>query len=369
MQFYLAKGDDNACGDGCSEWIAAEGSFDSDAEARLHKFVGQLSGRKLPIFFNSPGGIVAQAIGVGRLLHEFQMTAGVAQTVPQACARDLGSQACLDAKRSGRQLGAELQTARAQCNSACIYALIGAKIRQVLPGSRLGIHSDRLVRIYSDGHMVAPDDNDLSPSERANLEENRAQLKRYVVEMGMSPELVDAAAKVAHESVRILSRDEVARFGIDVQDFRESGWSLTQTARQPPAILKFVSEMKGRGPQEYRTSFLRLSCGGGDAIRVDYMRTLASFETGIAATITAGAGDRKFIFTRRDQFASNSAHDLQSATVPLEFFEAAALRKSIEMTEWFPAPGRPAWSRVTKLSTAGLARALAQLRSSCGREA
>ena len=60
----------------------------------------------------------------------------------------------------------------------------------MLPGSRLGIHSDKLVRIYSDGRMVAPTRAQLSLSERIKLEEDRNRLKRYVVEMGLSGDLI-----------------------------------------------------------------------------------------------------------------------------------------------------------------------------------
>lgn len=368
MVLYLAKGEDNACGEGCNEWIAAEGSFDADAEPRLRKFLDRIEGRKLPIFFNSPGGIVAQAMAVGRLLREREMTAGVAQTVPQACA-GAEEQACGEAKRSGRALASELQTTRAHCNSACIYALIGAKVRQVLPGSRLGIHSDRLVRIYADGRIVAPDDDELSAHERAKMEQNRAQLRRYVIEMGLSPDLVDAATKVAHEAVHVLSRDEVARYGIDAQDFRESRWALNAAPLQSPSILKFISELKGNDPKEYRTSYLRLSCGGGDSVQVDYIRALASFETGVATTVMIGAGERKFLLSRRYRFALPNIQDLQTASIPLDFFAAAAQGPAIEVTEWFPSAGGPASSRVTRLSTAGLAQAIERLRPTCAPEA
>ena len=35
MAFYLVHGDANACGRGCSEWIAAEGKIDAGAAPRL----------------------------------------------------------------------------------------------------------------------------------------------------------------------------------------------------------------------------------------------------------------------------------------------------------------------------------------------
>src|SRR5262245_17687690 len=63
MIFYLAKGEVDACGPGCSEWIAAEGQFDLGAEQRFRSFLARLPGRKLPVFFNSSGGIQGEAFG------------------------------------------------------------------------------------------------------------------------------------------------------------------------------------------------------------------------------------------------------------------------------------------------------------------
>ena len=148
LLFYVAKGEDNACGEGCSEWIAAEGYFDLGSAQRLRAFLQRHSKRKLPIYFRSPGGIVSQALAIGRLMRERAMTAGVARTVPRDCAPpEPGQDTCRSLKQSGRELAAELRSVDASCNSSCVYALIGAKLRQVPPGARLGVHSGRMVRI------------------------------------------------------------------------------------------------------------------------------------------------------------------------------------------------------------------------------
>ena len=65
-----------------SEWIAAEGQFDSGSFERLRTFLKRVPGRKLPIYFHSPGGLTDNAIAIGRLLREHEMTAGVAKTIP-----------------------------------------------------------------------------------------------------------------------------------------------------------------------------------------------------------------------------------------------------------------------------------------------
>jgi hypothetical protein len=99
---YLAQGEDDACGSGCNEWIAAEGRFDDGSPQRLRAFLNRHSGRKLPIFFSSPGGSVTQALAIGRLMRERGMTAGVARTVPQGCAPTSDDEACRTLKHSGK---------------------------------------------------------------------------------------------------------------------------------------------------------------------------------------------------------------------------------------------------------------------------
>ena len=102
LLIYVAKAEVGACGEGCSEWIAAEGSFDKGSAERLRTFLKQIKNAKLPIYFNSPGGYEGEGIKIGRLLRQRGMTAGVARTMPSvprlprcqafgaACRRALG---------------------------------------------------------------------------------------------------------------------------------------------------------------------------------------------------------------------------------------------------------------------------------------
>ena len=84
--FFLAKGEDDACGPGCNEWIAAEGQIDAGAAQRLSTLLTRVGRRKLPIYFHSPGGIGSSALAMGRMLRTREMTAGVSQTIPAGCA-------------------------------------------------------------------------------------------------------------------------------------------------------------------------------------------------------------------------------------------------------------------------------------------
>src|ERR1700704_5261593 len=83
--FVVATGEPNACGRGCTEWIAGEGQFDEGAAQRFREFLAVLAKRDLPIFFNSDGGLVREAVQIGLILRESRMTAGVARTFPEGC--------------------------------------------------------------------------------------------------------------------------------------------------------------------------------------------------------------------------------------------------------------------------------------------
>jgi hypothetical protein len=143
MVFYVARGSANACGHGCNEWIAADGTIDREVAQRLRPLLARLKGRKLPIFLHSPGGATLGAVELGRLMHSEKLVAGVARTIPHGCdGGQLYQKPCEALKRD--DVEAELDTDVTTCNSACVYALAGASVRLVPPGARLGIHAGEI---------------------------------------------------------------------------------------------------------------------------------------------------------------------------------------------------------------------------------
>jgi len=184
--FYLAKGEQNSCGQGCSEWIAAEGRIDRGAAQRLRGLLTRLGKRKLPIFFHSPGGLIEEGMAIGRLLREQEMTAAVSRTIPTACVAGRDD-ACRALKRSGQPLVAELWNVSI-CHSACGYALVGAKVRQVPAGARFGVHAPWWVRTYANGRTENLPAKDLSQQELKAADAGR---RRYLVGMGISSQLLD----------------------------------------------------------------------------------------------------------------------------------------------------------------------------------
>src|SRR5262249_20804879 len=133
----------DACGPGCSDWIAAEGAIEGPAAVeRLRELLDSLKERDLPIFFNSRGGSLRAARRIGRLLRERRMAAGVGKTIPEDCRPEGGAKAsCRQIMQAKRELRAQWRVDGAACNSACVYAFVGASVRQVRRGARLGVHA------------------------------------------------------------------------------------------------------------------------------------------------------------------------------------------------------------------------------------
>jgi hypothetical protein len=388
LLFYLAKGEPDACGIGCNEWIAAEGVIDRAAGQRFRAFLQRLGKRKLPIYFDSPGGAHPSAIAIGRLLRQRDMTAGVARTIPQGCnplaQRD---EACAALKHSGRQLSADLRSARAMCASACVYALLGAKTRLIQSGARLGVHASTLARCDARGCVRLSSATKMTREQTSWIATDAVQLASYVREMGIDTALLDAARQIPHERIRFLSRDEIARFGIDRREFHESGWMVDEGPPGPFALLKFVTEAAGPDRKEYRTARIRLTCGRPDQegghrdarglprpaipdIWLEYDRELASSDAGVTVPILLVARGGSITLRPRRQTPIVGYNDIpmdgRRARVPIGFLEEAANGDAIEIAEK-PDPSQSEGRiRSTKISTAGLARSLAGLRSRCG---
>ena len=226
MVFFVAKGAPDSCGSGCGEWIAADGTIDRATPGRLRALLGRLGKRKLPIYFHSPGGSVDAALELGRMMRARDMQAGVARTIPQGCdPAQIREAACDTLKRSGRELGAALREMNASCNSACVYAFLGAKVRTVPPGAGLGVHSISILRTMirrnHEGRVLAISSTRITGN-GPDIRSAHGGVARYAAEMGIGRALIDAAAAVPHETIRYLTRGEIARFGIDPREVVES---------------------------------------------------------------------------------------------------------------------------------------------------
>jgi hypothetical protein len=354
MIFFVAKGEPNACGPGCSEWIAAEGMFDGpQVERRFRDLLDTLKGRNLPIVFNSLGGVIGEALVLGRILRERRMAASVGESYPEGCkARIAADASCRQIMQAKRELKAQLRAASGVCYSACVYALLGTSARHLPTGARVGIHGSAPTDVSTRPGALTPE----------QLHNNR---KRYILEMGGNPDLQDAASKTPPPNVHVLSRDELVRYRIETTAPYESDWMQYQESRGAMRwyMLKAVTEARVADGTEFRTTNLRMTCAEGrPATSIEYQREAASNEVDVSTVIRIAAGiDVKTL----QRTTPSRGDDRYQIFADRQFVQKAIAAGPILVTETLsPRNARP-WSREIRYSTAGLEQALRTVLKNC----
>ena len=183
MIFYVAHGSPGACGQGCSEWIAAEGTVQWDTHKRLIAILDRQAGRKLPVVIHSWGeSNLNVATSLGRILRDRGIDTTAGSTEVDACNEKTETE-CFALKRPGGPLDAKLNLSGARCELACVLILAGG-VHRTLPTSTRMILSGMSIH-----NRLAPN---VSDEGREGLTVRFGeQFRMYLRDMGVEPELID----------------------------------------------------------------------------------------------------------------------------------------------------------------------------------
>jgi hypothetical protein len=275
IEFYVAHGDANACGPGCSEWIAAEGKIDVGAADRFRQLLRKLGDRRPPVYFHSPGGKVNDAMELGRLFRDKKFAVSVGHTVPLGCDSDKQSASSCEArKRAGQAVEAEISTKDYECNSSCVYALAGGAVRLVPPWVKLGIHD---IGVEPNSNM--PPGVTLATV----MQLSHARLRNYLRAMGIDDALFSAVLATPNASIRLVQRDDIVRFGMDRREFGESVWRFVDEPK--PKIRKLFFARTDGDQQHFVDGEIELGCNAGGGMYLALARQQLASDTQ-----SAGAG-------------------------------------------------------------------------------
>jgi hypothetical protein len=187
MIFYIAHGAPGACGQGCSEWIAAEGTVQWDTFKRLLAILDRQAGRKLPVVIHAWGeSNLNVATSLGRILRDRGLDTTAGATEVEACNGKPETE-CFALKRPGGPLDAKVNLSDARCELACVLVLAGGVHRSLPPGTKV-ILSGMAIR-----NRLAPN---VSEERREGLTTRFGeQFRMYLRDMGVEPELLDIIDK------------------------------------------------------------------------------------------------------------------------------------------------------------------------------
>jgi hypothetical protein len=353
MVFYLAHGEANACGPGCSEWIVADGMIDAGAAYRLQALLWHLNGTQPPVFLNSPGGLVTVSIQIGRLLRQHNLTVSVGHTIALNCgAAPAKPKTCSALMAAGERLEARLEPLPAMCNSGCVYALAGGSVRLIPPGVALGIHD---IGFEPATGLFRPTQFAMAVSK----ELADARLHTYMREMGIDTRLLTEAFAVPFTSVAFLSRDDAARFGLDRREFGETVWQFYE--KPVPAVRKSFFVRTGQG--RFVNGMVAVFCARGtDGTRIvsfgrEHLNADAA-DVGGQPPVDVSVSGQSFAFSR----VANATLYARQALLPTSAIESADHASLVLPAAEF---GRQGPSGDIKLSMLGFAPAHARLQKAC----
>jgi hypothetical protein len=117
----------------------------------------------------------------------------------------------------------------------------------------------------------------------------------YLKRMGVDAGLLTVARSVRFEDMRVLTREEIVRFGIDRREQAETPWVFENANRS--LIHKTVTRRK-EGEQLFRTVQLRLICSDAGRFQLDYQRPVppAGF---VSVALASEPGRLSFYFPPR----------------------------------------------------------------------
>jgi hypothetical protein len=195
MVFYVARGAPGACGPGCSEWIAAEGTVQWDTHKRLINILDRQAGRKLPVVIHSWGeSNLNVATSLGRILRARGIDATMGPTEVEACSGKSDAE-CFALKRPGGPLEAKIKRPDDPCDLTCVLILAGGVHRSLPPGARVTLTG------MSIHNRMAPN---VSKDERVGATARFDELFRiYLRDMGVETELLDIMDNTSDSGIEL----------------------------------------------------------------------------------------------------------------------------------------------------------------------
>jgi hypothetical protein len=354
---YNARGPANSCGPGCDRWIAIEGQVDEGAAARVSRFLRDVKDTKRPIYFHSPGGSVGPSYVIARLLRSRKAVARIGRTIATACAG--GTQvdaACLKIKMAGGEVEAELTTRNAMCNSACTYLFFGATTREVAPDAVVAVHNSRL-KLFVRGPVSA---RQIADFKQHSMERANRERAAFVVSMGISRELDDLIKTVKFESLHILTRAELYRFGVDKRPMLETAWTLETAAR--PYVRKVAAARQGDGAS-FRTMEWRLFCENKDRARLTFVRESDQGAGSLKTMMMVAGSDKSIAFGKYP--ARIGKFEVWSDVVAPDAMQAILTASHLQMGEGTVNAEGKTTLATFDIDTLGLGASWTQLLASC----
>lgn len=201
MRFeWMREGPAEKCGNNCREWIAASGAIVESTVQDFEAFTRTRDVRGATIVLDSPGGNVVQGLALGREFRRLELvtSVGKSEKIPSS---------------NGSDQRATLSP-RANCNSMCVFLLLGGVQRHVPEEARIYVHQIWPSSKRNDANAAIYTASNVAAIQRVN-----GEIGRYIIDMGADIELFEISSRIPPwEDMRLLSREELRRLRVQTAD-------------------------------------------------------------------------------------------------------------------------------------------------------
>jgi hypothetical protein len=260
MKVRIGESTAAGCQPDCRVWISAQGKIVGGQTLRqFQAVIRQLKGRKLPVFINSSGGDVAEALAIARLIRAKGLDTAVIKIDSPSC--PAGDSGC--AKKQAKGMDNGTPNPYAICASACAFVLAGGIQRFAGPSTQVGVHQPRsfttytrLRRVYR--VTVSPYGGRtktlLSESKVSQKtvptqtsERQYRDMREFLAAMGIGPEAETLMRSAPHYSIHWMTRDEL--LSTKLITARSTGLELLPSAATPAPALSSPPATPVRPPR------------------------------------------------------------------------------------------------------------------------
>jgi hypothetical protein len=224
----VSEGPAAACAPKCRQLIAASGMITAETPRQFLAYMRDNPAQGATVVLESDGGSVLGALELGRAIRRL----GLATTVGRVVERR---------PKGGVKFG-ELNS-RVDCQSMCAFVVLGGVTRSVPLEAQVLVHQIWLGDRREDAVAANYSAEDLVVVQR-----DIGSIVQYTVEMGGDIELVQLSLKAPPwEPMRVLSRDELRRTRLDLDEPISEKPSATKTAAGPAMTQDLRSSAGERG--------------------------------------------------------------------------------------------------------------------------
>jgi hypothetical protein len=221
----------------CDAYLLAEGDITANSPSDFEEIVRTLNFQPT-VYFNSRGGSLAAGVNLGRLIRRFGLDTFVGSPYRQAKTPNGDADVLAD---------------QALCLSACVYAFMGGRIRELTDHGFLGVHQFRTLGGDA-GEGIA--------------QVTVAILADYLSEMGIDRRLLDLASVTEPGQIKPISLALARELNLDNTDPPKSKWELR--AQTGGTLNLRTGQRQGRNDASITVVFMRQPQHAGVVTMLSY---------------------------------------------------------------------------------------------------